>query len=108
MKQVFVLQNQHKRFLNRQNEWVDGREAGTLYKTPHKDEAINQMVEASAKDYTQRVRLLACPLNSKNQPQIEADELSPVQANPDAVADTAPQTADTDASHTTAENPQST
>lgn len=70
MSDYFILQNQHKLFLGKQNTWVDGRDPGALYKTAHKDEAINQKVEASAKDFTQRILLLGCTLNEKGQPQL--------------------------------------
>lgn len=75
MKKVFILQNQNKEFLSKRNEWVDGRDANALYKTPHKDEAINQKVEASAKDYTQRVCILDCQLNDKKLPVIAPEDL---------------------------------
>ncbi len=75
MKQVFVLQNQHKQFLNKQGEWCDGREAKTLYNTEFKDEAINQQFEVSSKDYTLRVTLLRCKLDERRIPQIPSDNL---------------------------------
>lgn len=70
MKTAFILQNQHKLLLNKQREWVDATDLKSLYQTPHKDEAINQKVEVNAKDYTQRIHLLECPLNDKGLPQI--------------------------------------
>ncbi len=75
MKQVFVLQNQHKQFLNKQGEWCDGRDAKTLYQTEFKDEAINQQFEVSSKDYTLRVTLLRCKLDERRIPQIPSDNL---------------------------------
>lgn len=75
MKQVFVLQNQDKQFLNKQGEWCDGREARTLYNTEFKDEAINQQFEVSSKDYTLRVTLLRCKLDERRIPQIPNDNL---------------------------------
>jgi hypothetical protein len=75
MKQVFVLQNQHNQFLNKQGEWCDGREAKTLYNTEFKDEAINQQFEVSSKDYTLRVTLLRCKLDERRIPQIPSDNL---------------------------------
>ncbi|WP_111641569.1 hypothetical protein [Marinimicrobium alkaliphilum] len=76
MTSVYILQNQDQQFLSKQREWLDGRDAGLLYKTPHKDEAINLMVEVSAKDYTQRIRLLACRTNDKGLPIIEPETLT--------------------------------
>ncbi|MBB3169922.1 hypothetical protein [Simiduia aestuariiviva] len=75
MKTAFLLQNQNKLLLNKQREWVDATDLKSLYLTPHKDEAINQKVEVNAKDYTQRIHLLECPLNEKGLPQVPEDAL---------------------------------
>lgn len=73
MSELFILQNQDKLFLGRQNNWLDGRDLAALYKTAHKDEAINQMVEASSKDYKQRIKLLSCSANEKGLPLIDPE-----------------------------------
>ena len=83
MKKVFILQNQQQAFLNKHNEWIDGREPNLLYRTPHKDEAINQMFEVSSKDYTLRVHLLECPLSDRNQPLIDEEHLPPLNTDAD-------------------------
>jgi len=75
MSELFILQNQDKLFLGRQNNWLDGRDLAALYKTAHKDEAINQMVEASAKDYKQRIKMLSCTANEKGLPLIDPELL---------------------------------
>jgi hypothetical protein len=71
MNELFILQNQYKLFLGKQNAWVDGQDLNALYKSPYKDEAINQMVEVSAKDYTQRVKIVSCTANEKGLPEID-------------------------------------
>lgn len=68
MAEVFILQNQHQHYLSKQNLWLDGRDPGALFKTLHKDEAINQMVEVSSKDYTQRIKILVVEQNEKGLP----------------------------------------
>ena len=73
MSELFILQNQDKLFLGRQNNWLDGRDLAALYKTAHKDEAINQMVEASSKDYKQRIKILTCAANEKGLPLIDPE-----------------------------------
>lgn len=75
MSELFILQNQDKLFLGRQNNWLDGRDLAALFKTAHKDEAINQMFEASSKDYRQRIKVINCPANEKGLPQIDPDLL---------------------------------
>ncbi len=81
MSQVFILQNQQQQFLSKQNEWVDGRDAASLYKTSHKDEALNQMFEVNAKDYNQRIKILACEVSERGLPLIAADQLAPLDAD---------------------------
>jgi hypothetical protein len=73
MSDLFILQNQDKLFLGRQNNWLDGRDLAALYKTAHKDEAINQLVEASSKDYKQRIKIISCPPNEKGLPVIDPE-----------------------------------
>ena len=75
MSELFILQNQDKLFLGRQNNWLDGRDLTALFKTVHKDEAINQMFEASSKDYRQRIKILSCSANAKGLPEIDPELL---------------------------------
>jgi hypothetical protein len=75
MSELFILQNQDKLFLGRQNNWLDGRDLAALFKTAHKDEAINQMFEASSKDYKQRIKVLSCSANEKGLPVIDPELL---------------------------------
>lgn len=75
MSTVFLLQNQHKHILGKGGDWLDGRNIIGLYRTAHKDEALNQQFEAGSKDYSLRIHILECELNSKKQPIIAADDL---------------------------------
>ena len=73
MTQTFILQNQDKLFFGKNKEWVDGYDASSVFKTPHKDEAVNQMFEITSKDYKQRVKVVSCDLDDKGLPIIDAD-----------------------------------
>lgn len=68
MSQLYILENQDGLFLSRQGVWVEAREVAVMFKTVHKDEAVNQMVEASSKDYTQRIKVVSCSANDKGLP----------------------------------------
>lgn len=70
MSTLFVLRNQQSLFLNRQGEWVSGREATSLFRAKHKDEALNEVFELSARDFTQRVQVESVPASEKGQPVI--------------------------------------
>jgi len=45
MSDAFILKNQHDQFLDKHGEWIDQADVSALYRTAHKDEAINRMVE---------------------------------------------------------------
>jgi hypothetical protein len=77
MDEIYLLQNQDKRFLSKQNNWVDGRDLGCLYKTRHKDEALNQLFEVNAKDHSQRLQVLHCPVKPNGLPRIDPEHLPP-------------------------------
>lgn len=77
MNQIFLLQNQDKLFLNKQKEWVDGRDLGSLYKTVHKDEALNQLFEVNTRDFSQRIHVVACGLKANGLPDIDPADLPP-------------------------------
>ena len=79
MSELFILQNHDKLFLGRQKEWLDGRDPASLFKTPHKDEAVNQVFEISSKDYTQRIKVVSCKVNEKGLPVIEPELLPDAQ-----------------------------
>ncbi len=78
MSNVFLLQNQYQQLLSKQGEWVDGREASTLFRTAHRDEALNQMIETNARDYTLRMKILECPLNDRGLPLLQDEDLPPL------------------------------
>src|SRR5690554_369949 len=82
MSDIYLLQNQDKLFLGKQKDWLDGRDRNSLFKTVHKDEAVNQCVEVSAKDYLQRITLLSCPVDERGLPVIAPDDLPPAQPRP--------------------------
>ncbi len=78
---VFVIRNQLGQFWTRAQEWVDGREPQRLLKFKHRDEALNQLVELSAKDIDLRGEILSCETNSRGEPAVEASEhLTPTLA----------------------------
>lgn len=87
MSQVFVIQNQHGHFFGKQKDWVDGRDRRLLYRTPHRDEAVNHVFEQSSKDIELRASVLECELDDNAQPQVEAGPPLLKEAE-DSVADT--------------------
>lgn len=97
MTELYILRNQHGYFLGKQKDWQDGRDRSSLYKTPHKDEAINLKVEVSAKDFEQRIRILSCQADERGLPVLAVDDMPPARAKVKPVrgeeVDTAPEQA---------------
>jgi len=65
---VFVIKNQTGQFLSKQQEWVDAGQSQTLFRSTHRDEAINTVFEVSSKDIYLRAEIMACHVDSKGQP----------------------------------------
>ena len=72
MGTIFVIQNQYGHYLNKQSEWVDGRDKRILYRTVHRDEAVNTVFELSSKDVALRAAPLECEVDENNHPKVEA------------------------------------
>lgn len=110
MSQTFILQNQDKLFFGKSKEWVDGYDANAVFKTPHKDEAVNQMFEITSKDYKQRVKVIGCDLDEKALPIIDSDimpaPLPKAPKQPKAGEDLFAEPASDAAEATSAENEQ--
>jgi hypothetical protein len=71
MEPTYVVINQLGQYLNKHKLWISGRDNQLIYRTIHKDEAINQVFEMSSKDIELRARLLIVELDEKSQPIVE-------------------------------------
>lgn len=71
MSEMFVIRNQDGQYLSKQREWVSGRDASVLYRTAHRDEAVNTVFEVSSKDIYLRAETVACTLDHRQLPQVE-------------------------------------
>jgi hypothetical protein len=83
---VFVIKNQTGLFLNKQMEWIEGGDGHTLYRTAHRDEAVNTVFEVSAKDMYLRAETVACPVDAKGQPAVRRTDLLTAAATAPAAA----------------------
>lgn len=71
MASVFVVKNQLGLFLNKQQEWVDGSDNHTLYRSTHKDEALNTVFEVSSRDIYLRAETFSCECDEKGNPRVD-------------------------------------
>jgi hypothetical protein len=76
MEPTYVVINQLGQYLNKHKAWISGRDSQLVYRTVHKDEALNFVFEMSSKDTELRARVLAVDLDEKNQPVIEPGPIS--------------------------------
>ncbi len=51
MKTVFVIRNQNGHYLGRHGEWLDGSHVPALFRTEHRDVAVNELVEVNLRDF---------------------------------------------------------
>ena len=74
---MYLITNQDGYFLGKSGQWLDGRETATLYRTSHKDEALNQLFETNSRDFSLRLTLMECDINPKGLPVIPPEQLPP-------------------------------
>ena len=65
---VFVLQDIQHNYLTKAREWRGDCTVSEVYCSPHKDGALNQLLELNAKDPDLRARVVACEAGPKNRP----------------------------------------
>lgn len=70
---VFVIQDTDGRYLNREAQWNDAESTVAVFYSPHKDIALNQLLEVNAQDVLLRAQVVACPSNAKGRPVITVD-----------------------------------
>ncbi|GAB2198458.1 hypothetical protein [Sessilibacter sp. MAH4] len=76
MSKIFLLQNHQGFFLNRQGLWVSGREPAGLFRAVNKDEAVNEVFEVSARDYSQRISIVETETTEKGVPVVDPSWIS--------------------------------
>ena len=74
MSETFVVCNQLGQFWGKKHRWVDGHVAQRVMRLKHQDEALNMLVELSAKDVDLRGEVLGVELDRKGFPLIEPSE----------------------------------
>ncbi|WP_339066966.1 hypothetical protein [Teredinibacter turnerae] len=82
MSTVFVLVNQDHLLLERSGKWGYGNDLRALYRTPYRDEALNQKVELTVKDPLLRARIEEATLDEKGIPRLADDLLAAIPPRP--------------------------
>ena len=82
---VFILQNQHGQYLGKDGEWLPAGDTTALFRSPHHDVALNQLVEVNSKDHSLRGVVVACSLDSKGRPVLQEPAEAPAASTPSVV-----------------------
>ncbi len=66
---TYLIKNHNARYLSKELEWVDN-DGSSLFHTPHKDVALNQLIEVNARDIHVRASVISCETDKKGRPVI--------------------------------------
>ncbi len=80
---LFILRDAAGNLLTKDLLWVSDYVVTELFKTPHKDVALNQLLEINASDIELRAQIVACEVDHKNRPIIAKSVAANNQANSD-------------------------
>lgn len=69
---VFILQRDNDSILTRGLEWRWDTSPQTAFVTPHRDVALNQLLELTLKDTHLRAHIVSCTLNERGLPALPA------------------------------------
>ena len=69
---IYILQTQDQRTLNKDLEWSSEADRNLVYRTSHRDAALNQLIELNAKDINLRASIVECDADAKGQPVLTA------------------------------------
>ena len=67
---VYIIQSEAGKFLDKDLAWVTDADAGCLFRTPHKDVALNQLVEINTRDISLRARVVTCETDDRGRPDL--------------------------------------
>lgn len=83
MKKLLVIRNQNNHYLGRRGEWLDGSHVPALFRTEHRDTALNELFETNIRDFDLRGEILECEVDKHGYPVVEV--LNPIAVVPDAM-----------------------
>lgn len=82
MSNIYILQSQNNLYLSKSGDWVSDDDTKILFRTQHKDEAINQKVELTVKQPELRVNIGIAQLSDNGKLVLpkEQEEILPKNA----------------------------
>lgn len=79
---IFILQRHDTAVLSKDLEWTCDVTSNDIFYSPHRDVALNQLVELNAKHIDLRVNIIECEADANGRPvmQLEAENVSQIEA----------------------------
>jgi hypothetical protein len=74
MSETFVVRNQLGQYWGKKKKWADGTNPRRVKTCHHQDEAVNLLVELSARDIDLRGEVLAVELDTRGLPEVQPSE----------------------------------
>jgi len=65
---IYIIKNHNENVLGKAFEWLDRTTASLIFNTPHRDIALNQLIELNAKDINLRAQIVECEADKKGRP----------------------------------------
>ncbi len=81
MKTILVIRNQNGHYLGRNGDWQDGSHVPGLFRTEHRDVAMNELVEVNLRDFDLRGEIICCEAEAGEYPVVEV--LNPIVLAPE-------------------------
>jgi hypothetical protein len=79
---LFVIQKHDTAVLRKDLDWTCDLTSNDIFYSPHRDIALNQLVELNAKQIDLRVNIIECEADANGRPvmQLNADNVSQIEA----------------------------
>lgn len=72
---LYIIQAASGKFLDKHLVWLETPLASQFFRTPHRDVALNQLIELNAKDVHLRAWVIACESNERGDPVVDQQPL---------------------------------
>ncbi len=90
MSFLFIISNSQGHFYSKQKDWTDGKQAHSIYRAKHFDEALNTLLELNSKDIAMRAQVLEAEINERGEPVVVISDVPlPVSEEPSLESDDA-------------------
>jgi hypothetical protein len=80
---IYIIQSREMSTLDKHLQWTLNIESSSLFYTPHRDIALNQLIELNAKDISLRADVVECAADPQGRPVVLLEALNTERAAAD-------------------------